>query len=172
MDRLALTDDIDTLIASADSLDAGIGRALDAILAATGTTSGTVHLLEGSGNVMRLVVAKEIPPPVIEKIRQIPVGKGMAGVAVEKKQPVTTCNLQQDDAGGVIRQGARATGVQGALALPLLVASPGGSMEAGERAIGALGVATKEPRDFSREEIDRLLDIGRAVARAVGKRSR
>jgi GAF domain-containing protein len=168
---LALTDDIAALVASADSLDAGIARALDAILAATGTTSGTVHLLEASGSEMRLVVAKEIPPPVIEKIRRIPVGKGMAGVAVEKRQPVTTCNLQQDDAGGVIRQGARATGVQGALALPLLVRSDGGSA-GGERAIGALGVATKEPRDFSREEIDRLLDIGRAVARAVGARSR
>jgi len=159
---LALIDDIGALVASADTLEAGIGRALDAILAATGTTSGTVHLLEDSGSVMRLVVAKEIPPPVIEKIRTIPVGKGMAGVAVEKKQPVTTCNLQQDDAGGVIRQGARATGVQGALALPMLD---------GESAIGALGVATKEPRDFSREEIDRLLDIGRALARAVGRRS-
>ena len=164
---MALLGDITALVASADSLDAGLARALDAILAATGTTSGTVHLLEGSEGEMRLVVARDIPPPVIEKIRRIPVGKGMAGVAVERKQPVTTCNLQQDDAGGVIRQGARATGVQGALALPLLVEADGG-----ERAIGALGVATKEPRDFSREEIDRLLEIGRAVARAVGKRSR
>jgi GAF domain-containing protein len=168
---LALIDDIAALVASADSLDAGIARALDAILAATGTTSGTVHLLEDSGSEMRLVVAKEIPPPVIEKIRRIPVGKGMAGVAVEKKQPVTTCNLQQDDAGGVIRQGARATGVQGALALPLL-APVEGRTGGDERAIGALGVATKEPRDFSRAEIDRLLDIGRAVARAVGARAR
>jgi GAF domain-containing protein len=159
---MALIDDITALVASADSLDAGIAKALDAILAATGTTSGTVHLLDDSGTAMRLVVAKEIPPPVLEKIQRIPVGKGMAGVAVERKQPVTTCNLQQDDAGGVIRQGARATGVQGALALPLLD---------GERAIGALGVATKEPRDFTREEIDRLLEIGRAIARAVALRS-
>jgi GAF domain-containing protein len=163
---LALTDDIAALIGSADSADAGIARALDAILAATGTTSGTVHLLDDSGASMRLVVAKEIPPPVLEKIRTIPVGKGMAGVAVEKKQPVTTCNLQQDDAGGVIRQGARATGVQGALALPLLERDG-----KDERAIGALGVATKEPRDFTREEIDRLLEIGRAIARALLKRS-
>jgi len=164
---LALIDDIAALVASADTLDAGIGRALDAILAATGTTSGTVHLLDDSESVMRLVVAKEIPPPVLEKIRTIPVGKGMAGVAVERKQPVTTCNLQQDDAGGVIRQGARATGVQGALALPLLERPPEGA----ERAIGALGVATKEPRDFSRAEIDQLLDIGRALARAVVQRT-
>lgn len=158
---MALQDDIAAHVASAGTAEDGAARALDAILAATGTTSGTVHLLDASGATMRLVAAKEIPPPVLEKIRTIPVGKGMAGVAVEKKQPVTTCNLQQDDAGGVIRQGARATGVQGALALPLLD---------GERAVGALGVATREPRDFSRQEIDQLLEIGRALARALARR--
>ena len=149
------------LVASAPTTDAGLERALDAILAATATTCGTLHLLEPDGRTMRLVVARAIPPPVLEKIRVIPVGKGMAGVAVESKQPVTTCNLQQDDAGGVIRQGARATGVQGALALPLLD---------GDRAVGALGVATVEPRDFSRAEIDHLLAIGRALAGALARR--
>ncbi len=155
MERLEV---ISALVTSATTVDEGISRALDAILEATATTSGTVHLLDASGTTLRLAAAKDIPPPVIEKIRTIPVGKGMAGVAVEKKQPVTTCNLQQDDAGGVIRQGARATGVQGALALPLLD---------GDRAVGALGVATREPRDFSREEVDRLLEIGQDLARAI-----
>jgi len=160
--RLTLQDDIAAQVASAASAEDGASRALDAILASTGTTSGTIHLLDASGAALRLLAAKEIPPPVLDKIGLIPVGKGMAGVAVEKKQPVTTCNLQQDDAGGVIRQGARATGVQGALALPLLD---------GDRAVGALGVATREPRDFSRPEIDRLLEIGRVLARAFSLRS-
>ena len=159
---MALQDDIAAHVASAASAEDGASRALDAILASTGTTSGTIHLLDASGAALRLLAAKEIPPPVLDKIGLIPVGKGMAGVAVEKKQPVTTCNLQQDDAGGVIRQGARATGVQGALALPLLD---------GDRAVGALGVATREPRDFSRPEIDRLLEIGRVLARAFSLRS-
>ena len=66
---------------------------------------------------MHFSAATDIPPFVLDKIRQIPVGKGMGGVAVEKKQPVTTCNLQTDDAGGIIRQGARATGAQGAVAV-------------------------------------------------------
>ena len=83
----------------------------------------------------------------------------MGGVAVEKKQPVTTCNLQTDDAGGVIRQGARDTGAKGAVAVPMLD---------GDEAIGALGIATREPRDFSRAEIDRVMDSGaRSGARAA-----
>jgi L-methionine (R)-S-oxide reductase len=149
------------LVSAAPSTDAGIEQALDAILAATETTCGTVHLLRADGVTLRLVVARQIPPPVIEKIQLIPLGKGMAGVAAESKQPVTTCNLQTDDAGGVIRQGARATGVQGAVAIPLLH---------GDHAIGALGVATREARDFTRAEIDRLLEIGRALAQAVAGR--
>jgi L-methionine (R)-S-oxide reductase len=149
------------VLSNAPTSEAGIETALDAILAATETTCGTVHLLQADRATLRLVAARQIPPPVLEKIRVIPIGKGMAGVAFESKQPVTTCNLQQDDAGGVIRQGARATGVQGALALPLL---------RGEEAVGALGVATREPRDFSRTEIDRLLAIGRALADGLANR--
>ncbi len=87
---MPLQDHIAAHVASAGTAEDGAARALDAILAATGTTSGTVHLLDASGATMRLLAAKEIPPPVLEKIRTIPVGKGMAGVAVEKKQPVTT----------------------------------------------------------------------------------
>ncbi len=156
-----ITQTVARLVRDAPTAKAGIEQALDAILAATGTTCGTVHLLQAGETMLRLAAARQIPPPVLEKIQLIPIGKGMAGVAVETKQPVTTCNLQQDDAGGVIRQGARATGVQGALALPLLL---------GDDAVGALGVATVEPRDFSRAEIDRLLAIGRALALAVANR--
>jgi hypothetical protein len=46
-------------------------------------------------------------------------GKGMAGVAQVKKQPVQTCNLQTDDS-GTIKPGAKAVGAQAAIALPVL----------------------------------------------------
>jgi L-methionine (R)-S-oxide reductase len=156
-----IANEVARLVREAPTEQSGVEQALDAILAATGTTCGTIHLRRAGEPTMRLVAARQIPPPVLEKIQVIPIGKGMAGVAVESLQPVTTCNLQVDDAGGVIRQGARATGVQGALALPLLH---------GDGAVGALGVATIEPRDFSRAEIDQLLDIGRALGSAVENR--
>ena len=152
---------ISNLVASAPTRDEGVKLALDAILEATDTESGTVHLLPLGEAVMQLAASKNIPPVVIEKVRLIPVGKGMGGVAVEKKQPVTTCNLQDDDAGGVIRQGARDTGAKGAVAVPMLD---------GDEAIGALGIATREPRDFSRAEIDRVMDLGRALALALRTR--
>ena len=153
-------DDISDLVRRAVSPEDACSGALDAILEATHTGSGTVHILPQGQTSMVLMAAKNIPPVVLEKIREVPMGKGMGGVALEKKQPVTTCNLQTDDAGGVIRQGARATGVQGAVAVPIM---------RGDEAIGALGVATREPRDFSRAEIDEILAMARALGEALAR---
>ena len=158
---MSIAERIKDLIKSAPTSEQGAESALGAILAETATTSGTVHLIPPGGQMMELLAAREIPPGVLEKVRVIPIGKGMAGVAVEKRQPVTTCNLQQDDAGGVIRQGARATGVQGALAVPIVVDG---------EAIGALGVATREPRDFTRAEIDAILAMANVVGGALRAR--
>jgi GAF domain-containing protein len=158
---MGITERIDEIIASAPTPEKGAELALAAILDETATTTGTVHLIPPGGQMMALLAARDIPPGVLEKVRVIPIGKGMAGVAVEKRQPVTTCNLQQDDAGGVIRQGARATGAQGALAVPIIVDG---------EAIGALGVATREPRDFTRAEIDVLLAVASVLGRALRAR--
>jgi L-methionine (R)-S-oxide reductase len=152
---------ITALIRGASSSKEGIERALDAILEATNTTSGTVHVMPPGESTMYLMASRDIPQVVLDKVQAIPVGKGMAGVAVEKCQPVTTCNLQTDDAGGIIRQGARDTGARGAVAVPLM---------RGDKAVGALGVATKEPRDFTRAEIDAIVELGRVMAEALSGR--
>jgi len=155
-----LSNRIATLIRGASSSADGLSLALDAILEATGTTSGTVHVLSAGDGTLRLMASRDIPAVVLDKVAVIPVGKGMAGVAVAERRPVTTCNLQTDDAGGVIRQGARESGARGAVAVPLLRCTT---------AVGALGVATREPRDFTREEIDAILAAGRAIAEALGE---
>jgi len=40
----------------------------------------------------------------------------------------------------------------------------------GTTAVGALGVATREPRDFTRAEIDTIMELGRALAEALAAR--
>jgi L-methionine (R)-S-oxide reductase len=152
---------ITEIVERAATVEEGAQLALEAIMKETATVTGTVHLIPKHGQMLELLAAKDIPAGVLEKVRLIPVGKGMGGVAVEKRQPVTTCNLQEDDASGVIRQGARATGAQGALAVPMMI---------DDQAIGALGVATKEPRDFTRAEIDAILEMGSVLARALRAR--
>ena len=79
--------------------------------------AGTVHVQRGED--LYLAAAHNIPPKVIAIVAHVPHGKGMAGVAQVKKQPVQTCNLQTDETGN-IKPGAKAVDAQAAIALPVL----------------------------------------------------
>lgn len=119
--------------------------------------TGTIHLLESDGVLHLKAASAGIPAPVLEAVRLVPIGKGMAGLAVQRKEPVSVCNLQTD-ASGAARPGAKATGMEGALVVPLLV---------GDEAVGALGIANRAPRTFTIEETALLTGVGRAIAALV-----
>jgi signal transduction protein with GAF and PtsI domain len=127
---------------------------LDAAIASFNGTTGTLHRLDAETDLLALVAQRGIPPQLMPVIEKIPVGKGIAGAAAERREPVELCNLQAD-LGGVAKPGARATNVQGSLAVPCLL---GGTLR------GTLGVGMMVPHDFSEEEKARLMEIGRAVA--------
>jgi putative methionine-R-sulfoxide reductase with GAF domain len=103
---------------------------------------------------LSLVAQRGIPPHLMPVVQSIPVGKGIAGAAAERREPVELCNLQAD-LGGVAKPGARATNVQGSLAVPCLL---------GDELRGTLGVGMMTPHDFTEEEKARLMAIGRAAA--------
>jgi putative methionine-R-sulfoxide reductase with GAF domain len=121
-----------------------------------GCTSGTVH--RADGDTLHLVAAEDIPGEVLERVETVPIGKGMAGVAAERREPVATCDLQADD-GGVAKEGARATGLKGTIAVPMLSAD--GTLE------GVLGVGKPEEHEFSAREREDLLDTARRIAEHV-----
>ena len=142
------------------------GEDLSAALAATvghlGADTGTIHLLGQDGALHLTARSGPIPDAVLALIDTIPVGKGMAGLAVARMQPVTTCNLQTD-ASGDVRPGARATELQGAIVVPIL---------RGPAAIGALGIGCRGPRQFTSAETELLQQVGERIARtARGTRS-
>lgn len=133
---------------------ADLQTALERILKELRADSGSIHLMGEDGK-LHLAAASGIPEAVLEIVRVVPVGKGMAGLAAERRRPVTACNIQTDQSGDV-RPGARATNLQGAIALPMLDA---------DRLAGVLGVANYRERTFSSEEIETLLAAGRVLAR-------
>src|ERR1044071_1164024 len=90
---------------------------LEAFIAEQGGIAGTVHVQRGED--LFLTAAHNIPPHVIAIVAHVPHGKGMAGVAQVKRQPVQTCNLQTDQTGN-IKPGAKAVDAQAAIALPVL----------------------------------------------------
>jgi GAF domain-containing protein len=132
------------------SLDACLELALQYFSA----DSGTIHLLESDGLLHLKAASRGIPEVVINTVRTVPVGKGMAGLAVERKKPVDACNIQTD-ASGDVRPGARATAMQGAIVVPIF---------RGEEAVGALGIANRAERIFSEDEIRILTEAGRRLA--------
>ena len=142
---------VDRIRAAAQGRD--LDRALALAVAHFGADGGTIHLLEADGVLHLKAASANIPPPVLEAVRTVPVGKGMAGLAVERGAPVNACNIQTDTSGDV-RPGARATGLAGAIVVPIL---------RGDRAIGALGIANRSERTFTDEETAELMDAGRAI---------
>jgi GAF domain-containing protein len=130
---------------------------LASILAKLEADSGTIHLLGDDGALHLTAASDSIPPAVLDSVRHVPVGKGMAGLAVQRRQPVNACNIQTD-ASGDVRPGARATGLQGSVVVPIMRSNA---------AIGALGVATRRERTFTTDEEQFLLELGQVLALRV-----
>ena len=128
---------------------------LEAAISHFAAESGTVHRVGADGHLHLTAIVGLYPSPVMDAIRRIPVGKGLAGLAAQRLEPVTVCNLQ-DDASGQSRPGARATGMEGAITLPCI--DGGGTLRA------VLGIANRSPRTFAPQEVNALLERASAIA--------
>jgi hypothetical protein len=124
----------------------GLEAWLEKFLAQYQGAAGTVHLFENGG--LRLAAAINIPPQVRQVVAWAPNGKGMAGLALERREPVNTCNLKEDQSGKV-KPGAKAVNAQAAVALPVLD-------EKGDvRAV--VGIAFPDEREFCAAELHNLM---------------
>lgn len=126
---------------------------LSEIIARFDCTTGTIHFLNTKTFLLELIADQGIPDFLRPKLSQIPIGKGMAGIAAERLEPVEMCNLQTDDS-GVARPAAKETKVEGSIAVPILVEG---------KLYGVFGIAKPVPYDFTTEEVNELLAIGEAI---------
>lgn len=115
---------------------------LQGFLKRNGGVAGTVHVMQEG--VLRLSSSVNIPPKVVDTVETIPKGKGMAGLAWERDEPVTTCNLKTDESGDV-RPGAKAVDANAAVAIP--IHAPDGSVR------GVVGIAYMGERDMTQSEL-------------------
>ena len=105
---------------------------------------------------LKLTAHRNIPPPIVQIVATVPVGKGIAGLAAQNREPVSLCNLQTDTSGQA-RPAAKATGMEGSVAVPMLV---GGDLR------GVLGVAKASAHDWSDGEKALLLAIAARLGEA------
>ena len=90
---------------------------------------------------------------MLDIVKTIPVGKGIAGQVAAENRPVTICNLQTDSS-GVAKPGAKQTGVGGALCVPI---------RRGDEILGTFGIGTLREHEYSAVEINSLQDIADLV---------
>lgn len=128
---------------------------LRAALAHFECAAGTVHLLKDGA--LSLAAHVNIPPPIVQIVQTVPIGKGIAGLAAERREPISLCNLQTDTSGQA-RPASRTTGMEGSLAVPML---------AGETLRGVLGIAKAEAHEWTEVEKMAALAIAARLAATV-----
>jgi putative methionine-R-sulfoxide reductase with GAF domain len=151
-----LLSDLKERLADVASKGTGFQSVLDTVLSHGRCLVGTIHRWDAATQQLHLVCHRGIPEAIMQQVRTVPLGKGMAGLAAQRRECVSVCNLQTNQSGDV-RPGAKLTGMEGAIAVPMLV---NGEL------CGVLGVAKPTAHEFSESEKNSLLEI----ASLIGKR--
>jgi hypothetical protein len=118
-----------------------------------GGIAGTVHRRSGPDE-LALAAAVNIPEPVKNIVRRVPRGKGMAGLALDRNAPISTCNIKTDSTGNV-RPGAKAVDAQAAVAMP--VPGPDGQVRA------VVGIAFMQEKELSDAELAALTEAAKSL---------
>jgi L-methionine (R)-S-oxide reductase len=151
---------VESLLVSGGAEPANLLAVLNLVLSQFDCVTGTIHGLDSKSGLLVLLAQHGIPEVIMDKVSRIPVGKGMAGIAAERKEPVQVCNLQTDNS-GVAKPGAKETRMEGSVAVPMLV----------DKTIlrGVLGVAKPVAYEFTAAEQTLLLQIGELIGRHLGR---
>jgi putative methionine-R-sulfoxide reductase with GAF domain len=120
---------------------------LEEIIRQFNADTGSIHLLENDLLILKAHVG--LTPEVVQIVSLVPIGKGMAGLAAQRNEPVSTCNIQTDRTGNV-NSGARATGVNGAIVVPI--------RDASGQVCGTLGIGVHHDYEFTAAETASLLE--------------
>lgn len=140
---------IKVLLQSGSSPETVLPEALKLVLAMFKSETGTIHWLDADQQLLHLTAQVGLPPFMLDVVKTIPVGKGIAGATAARGEPVTMCNLQTDTS-GVAKPGAKQTGVGGALCVPI---------RTGDKITGTLGIGTQRPYEYTAEETRLLEEI-------------
>jgi signal transduction protein with GAF and PtsI domain len=153
--RQRLLTEIETRLLKEGTSDIVLHQVLEQVVNDFGCTVGTLHSLDEGSAMLRLRAHRGLPDSLLPRVREIPIGKGMAGLAAERRAPVQVCNLQTD-ASGTAKPAAKESGMEGSVAVPMLLA---------ENVRGVLGVAKATACEFSEGEIATLLQIASVIGR-------
>ena len=154
-----LKNQIGALLKNESERETTLKKTLEYVLADFHSETGTIHLLDGTKQLLHLTAQMGLPPQMIDIVKTIPVGKGIAGQTAAQDKPVTICNLQTDTS-GVAKAGARQTGVGGALCVPI---------RKDGKIVGTFGIGTMRQHEYTPEETQRLEEIANLVGTYISE---
>jgi L-methionine (R)-S-oxide reductase len=154
-----LTTRIASLIDEGGERAAVLEKALAVVLAHFKSETGTIHRLDPEKQLLHLVAQVGLPPALLDVVKTIPVGKGIAGQVVARGGPVTICKIQNDKS-GVTRPGAKQTGMGGALCVPV---------RAEGVIVGTIGVGTAREYEYTAAETKLLEEVGSMIGNSLVK---
>ena len=157
VDGAGLNAAIKGLLQHGGDTDPALEQVLGKLLEAFQCPVGTIHTVDKTTGMLKLRARRGIPDSILDKVSMIPIGKGMAGIAAERMQPVQVCNLQTD-ASGVAKPGAKDTKMEGSISAPMILDG---------KLLGTVGVAKPIPYEFSDQESAALLAAGAVIASYV-----
>jgi L-methionine (R)-S-oxide reductase len=150
---------VDDLLKAAGHPTASLQIALDTIASEFEARTATLHFADNRERKLHMVAQRGIPDHIAAITREIPFGKGMAGICAERLTPVEVCNVQTD-ASGQVRAGAKETGVAGAIVIPVTE---------GGRLVGTLGIGKSEEHEYSDVERKTLEACAVKLAHPLGQ---
>lgn len=149
-------------IEAAIARGSGAQELLETILGHFGAQSGTIHRFDGLSQHLKLVAQIGVPEVILDKVRDIPIGKGIAGLAALERRPVTVCNIQTDNSGRVAPN-AKLTGMEGAIAVPMMEE---------DRLYGTLGVGKSTEYTWSDAETREIEQLAARLIQLVKRPAR
>lgn len=144
---------ISALLSSGGPRDVVMENVLRETLRHFRSETGTIHILDEEKQLLHLAAHVGLPPQLLDVVKTIPVGKGIAGQVAAQNKPVSICNLQAD-ASGIAKPGAKQTGVGGSLCVPI---------RRGDKLAGTLGIGTIRPYEYTAGETHELEETGRRI---------
>jgi signal transduction protein with GAF and PtsI domain len=154
----SLTSAVDIALGAKAPAAANLQSALDAIAGEYQARSATLHVADLEERRLHMVASRGIPEHIVAITRDIPFGKGMAGLCADRLAPVMVCNVQQDTS-GQSRPGAKETGVAGAIVVPVLAGDG--------HLVGTLGIGKSEEHEYSDAEQQTLEACAACLAPAM-----
>jgi putative methionine-R-sulfoxide reductase with GAF domain len=148
---------IDDTLRDEGPTESAILSVLSRTLEAFRCVVGTVHLLDPANGMLHMKAQRGIPEVILDRIETIPIGRGTAGIAAERREPVQVCDLLTHEFGAA-ESGAREAKMEGSVSFPLLD---------GDTLCGVMGLSKPVYYEFGPDETENLMRVGNAIARYV-----